>query len=102
LDGVVGGAFHPLILLGYGLDITDEDLILDSLAFLCFDYKPLGKGIPGESKFETVLELFDYVRLNAPHKDTWKLSGFSDKLGLFIANEQDFLRVCDRVPCPRQ
>ena len=42
---VCGAAFHPIILLGYGIEILDfeSELIIDGLAYMAFGYRSLGK-----------------------------------------------------------
>jgi len=43
-DGLMGGLYHPLILIGYALELQDPLLACDGLAHLCFSYMPLKEG----------------------------------------------------------
>jgi len=42
MEGMIGGAFHPLILMGFGIEFDMENVVIDSLAFMCFAYNSLG------------------------------------------------------------
>lgn len=42
IEGVGGGAFHPLIRLAYGIDLDDAGEIAEALASWCMAFLPLG------------------------------------------------------------
>lgn len=42
LDGIVASALHPLISLGYALEVFDEELIIDAMAYMVYSHISLG------------------------------------------------------------
>lgn len=50
LPGIGGAAFHPLIRLGYALDLPSENEVVEALAAWAVAYLDLGNADPGEAR----------------------------------------------------
>jgi len=100
IEGVMGGAFHPLLTLGYGIEICDLDsgqLVLDGLAYMAYAFKSLGRIDYLKKGTLEVDDIFQQLKDEHP-----KNSDYSDnrlkfpiKLELFIAKELETLEKYD-------
>jgi len=71
IEGVVGGAFHPLLTLGYGIEISDldsGDLVIDGLAYLAFSFKSLGRIDPRKHGTLSVEEIFHKLKATSKER----------------------------------
>jgi len=65
LEGLIGCAFHPLILIGYGLNIKNDDVSILGMAYLAFGYLSLGK----PQAYSSTQERDPIYTIQSIHKD---------------------------------
>jgi len=103
MEGVIGGAFHPILMVGYGVEILDfeSELVIDGLAYLAYAFKSLGTlpAINPRTKKlfpkEILKRVFNEHSRRADYSD--KQLDFPTKVNLLAAKEKDTLDKYDRL-----
>jgi 20S proteasome subunit beta 1 len=106
VEGIIGGAFHPILLVGYGVEIMDLDqgiLIIDGLAYMAFAFKSLGtrKTSVAKIKSATPVKIFKRICKENPRKLDYQDTrlNFPTKIDLLkakdlsVLDEYDLLRI---------
>jgi len=103
IPGCVGGAFHPLLYLGYGCEILGIDggnLLLDGLAYMAHDYTPIGtQPMSFKRTSTTVQQVFEAIVEDHPKNELYadRRIRFPAKLDLFSTTEPDELNNFDTL-----